>query len=114
MPVLESTRYVSLGPIDRIPRREGRTFDVDGEHVAVFRGSCGEVFATQARCPHRGGPLADGFVGAGKVVCPLHSFTFDLESGASVGQGCPSLRTYDVAVGAGGDVRIALPGQAEE
>ena len=114
MPVLESTRFVSLGPIDRIPRREGRTFDVGGQHVAVFRGPCEEVFATQARCPHRGGPLADGFVGAGKVVCPLHAFSFDLATGAAVANGCPGLRTYDVTVDAAGEVTLALPGQAEE
>ena len=51
---------VNLGPVDEIPLGEGRTFDVDGEQVAVFRLRDGSVCAVGAVCPHRGGPLADG------------------------------------------------------
>ncbi len=45
-----------LGPLDRIPLGEARVFRVEGRDVAVFRCRSGEVFATSAECPHRGGP----------------------------------------------------------
>ena len=32
-----TARTVNLGPVDRIPVGEGRTFDVDGLELAVFR-----------------------------------------------------------------------------
>jgi nitrite reductase (NADH) small subunit len=57
--------------------------------MAIFHLRSGEVFATQAVCPHRGGPLADGLVGAGTVICPLHSWKFDLKSGEPLLGSCP-------------------------
>lgn len=87
-----------LGPLSAIPLGEGRTFEVAGATVAVFRARSGEVFATQASCPHRGGPLADGMVGGGLVACPLHAFKFELSTGRAVGHDCGSLRTYPVEV----------------
>lgn len=71
----------SLGRSDDLPLGLGRTFRVNGEEVAVFRQRDGRVFAVQNRCPHRGGPLADGIVGGGKVICPLHAHKFDLCDG---------------------------------
>jgi nitrite reductase (NADH) small subunit len=84
-----------LGPLSSIPLGEGRSFKVRGECLAVFRTRTGEIFAAQASCPHRGGPLADGILGGTKLVCPLHSWTFDLRSGeALVGES--GLKTYPV------------------
>ncbi len=87
-----------LGPIDLVALGEGRTFDVDGERIAVFRTRDGQVFATQADCPHRGGPLADGIVGAASVICPLHARRFDLASGACRGDDCAPLKTYPIEI----------------
>ena len=38
-------------------------------------------FATQRRCPHRKNDLADGIVARGHLICPLHGFRFDTETG---------------------------------
>jgi nitrite reductase (NADH) small subunit len=82
-------------PLSSIPLGEGRSFKVLGECVAVFRTRNGELFAAQATCPHRGGPLADGILGSAKLICPLHSWTFDLRNGeALVGES--GLKTYSV------------------
>src|SRR5687768_5756681 len=91
-------RVVSAGPVERIPLGEGRNVEVDGEEIAVFRTRAGEVYAVQATCPHRGGPLADGIVGGKRVVCPLHAYAFDLASGEPAREGCPALRTYPVSL----------------
>ena len=88
------TGRFDLGPVERIPPGEGQTFVVGGRQIAVFRTRDDEVFATQARCPHKSGLLADGVMGDGKVICPLHSYKFDLATGTPLGNSCGSLRTY--------------------
>jgi nitrite reductase (NADH) small subunit len=90
----DATGRFDLGPVERIPPGEGQTFVVGGRQIAVFRTREDEVFATQARCPHKAGLLADGVMGDGKVICPLHSYKFDLATGTPLGNGCTSLRTY--------------------
>ncbi|HET6149649.1 MAG TPA: Rieske (2Fe-2S) protein [Polyangia bacterium] len=97
-----------LGPTAQIPPGEGRNFDVAGRRVAVFRTRDGRVFATQAACPHRGGPLADGLVGDGVVVCPLHEWRFDLASGETLNGTCP-LEVYDLTVDPVGNLTLELP-----
>lgn len=100
---------INLGPLHRIPRGEGRAFEVSGRQIAVFRARDDEIYATEALCPHRQGPLADGFVGRGRVVCPLHAFHFELATGAAVGNTCRSLEKYEVRVDAAGDVLLRDP-----
>ena len=41
----------------------------------------GELSALDNWCPHRGAPLAEGWVEGGSVVCPWHSWTFSLKTG---------------------------------
>ena len=72
---------VTVASVSSIPPGEGRTFEVGALRIAVFHTRQGEVFAAQAHCPHRGGPLADGILGGRTLVCPLHSLIFDLETG---------------------------------
>jgi len=41
-----------------------------------------QLFACAQKCPHAGGPLADGYVDAlGNIVCPLHRYRFDPHNG---------------------------------
>jgi nitrite reductase (NADH) small subunit len=86
---------VDLGPVDFIPLGEGRAYVVAGRTIAVFRQRDGRLFAADNKCPHRGGPLADGIAGAGKVICPLHAWKFDLATGRCLGEEV-RIRTYPV------------------
>jgi nitrite reductase (NADH) small subunit len=103
-----STDIHRLGPISAIPPGEGRNFRIDDTQIAVFRTRAGQLFATQATCPHRGAPLADGLVGGGRIVCPFHSYAFELESGEPVMNACPALKTYQVWADEAGDVFAVL------
>ncbi len=51
---------LKICPLSEIPPGEGRSFVAGGEKIAVFCTRGGKVYAVQAECPHRGGPLADG------------------------------------------------------
>lgn len=88
-------RTVDLGTVDFIPLGEGRAYTVASRTIAVFRQRDGRLFATNNHCPHRSGPLADGIVGAGTVICPLHAWKFDLATGRCLGEEV-TLRTYPV------------------
>jgi len=107
--VLESVRETCLGLVESLPVAEGRTFVVEGERIAVFRGRDGSVYAVQAQCPHQGGPLAEGVTGGCTVTCPLHSWKFDLASGACLNDPEHRLRTYPVRL-AEGLVYVSLDG----
>ena len=100
---------VTLGPIAAIPEGEGRSFQVGPDQIAVFRGRDGGVFATQAECPHKRGPLADGLLGAGTLICPLHSLKFDLSTGRAENSDC-TLRTYRARVSEAGQIMVDLRG----
>ena len=98
---------ITLGPVAAIPEGEGRTFEVDGRRLAVFRARDGALFATQADCPHRQGPLADGLLGSGTLICPLHSLKFDLTTGKALNGDC-SLQVYPLHLGNNGQLVVDL------
>ncbi len=101
------TEHVA-GHISAIPSNEGRMLRVGGHLVAVFHLRDGEVRAVQPWCPHRRGPLVDGLIGAGTVVCPLHGRTFDLATGDAV-SGEVGIATYPARVAADGAIFVELP-----
>jgi nitrite reductase (NADH) small subunit len=105
---LEDLEVFDLGPAERIPPGEGKTFHVAGRAVAVFRTRSGALHATQAACPHRQGPLADGLLDEQRVICPLHSFKFDLSTGAAAGNDCGALTVYSVKLGPRGQILLDL------
>jgi nitrite reductase (NADH) small subunit len=98
---------VTLEHVDAIPIGEGRAFAIGERRIAVFRNREGELFATQASCPHRGGPLFDGLVGGCTVICPLHGMRFDLTTGRSVYPKL-ALKIYPVRVDDQGRVLVEL------
>ena len=76
-------KWVRIAYCKDIPLREGRAVRVNGREIAIF--NLGDRFvAMDNRCPHRGGPLADGIVSGTTVVCPLHAWKFSVETGAGV------------------------------
>lgn len=94
--VTETVCDVSLGPVDLVPAGEGRSFHVGLLRVAVFRQRDGALYAVQAECPHQKGPLAEGLAGGGTVICPMHSWKFDLASGACLNDPAHRLQTYPI------------------
>lgn len=40
-----------------------------------------KVFALGARCPHAGGDLTQGWCKEGKLICPIHRYSYSLETG---------------------------------
>lgn len=72
--------WIRITRAENIPLREGRAVQLGGEEIAIFNLG-GRFLAVGNRCPHRGGPLADGIVSGDSVVCPLHSWKVCLHTG---------------------------------
>ena len=52
-------------------------------------------------CPHEGGPLGEGSIEDGRVVCPWHGYAFDVHTGEA--QDAPELtaQVFEAKVEAG-------------
>ncbi|WP_230532769.1 DUF2231 domain-containing protein [Microvirga roseola] len=62
----------------------------------------GRIFAMGARCSHMGGPLDEGWLLKGGLVCPWHGSRYDLETGQPLdGPSTCSQPRYDVRLRAG-------------
>ena len=72
--------WIRVTAAENIPPREGRVVQLGFVEVALFN-TGGRFLAVENRCPHLGGPLADGIVGGETVTCPLHNWRICLESG---------------------------------
>jgi nitrite reductase/ring-hydroxylating ferredoxin subunit/uncharacterized membrane protein len=60
---------------------EKRKVEVNGAAIMLARWH-GDVYALANTCVHRGGPLDEGELVDGCVVCPLHSSTYRLKDGS--------------------------------
>ena len=70
----------ALVPLERPPGRTQWAFSHAGRVFRGVRGS-GDLVVTDGACPHNGGPLADGLVRDGVVICPWHWYSYELATG---------------------------------
>ncbi|MFD1252634.1 Assimilatory nitrite reductase [NAD(P)H] small subunit [Devosia equisanguinis] len=92
------TDWIDIGDMHAVPARGARCVNTPNGKIAVFRTADNQVFAMDNRCPHKGGPLAEGIVHGASVTCPLHNWVFDLATGEAQGADEGKVRTYPVQV----------------
>lgn len=94
--------FVPVLDVSALPEGKGETVLLNGRRIALFNVG-GEFFALDDDCPHRGGPLAPGWldVAGCKVACPLHGWEFDLRTGACLTVPARPVRAHPVRVAAG-------------
>jgi nitrite reductase (NADH) small subunit len=60
----------------------GKVIEAEAGGVAVCLANVnGELAALDNWCPHRRGPLGQGWLEGEAVVCPWHSWTFNVKTG---------------------------------
>ncbi|MBO0905552.1 nitrite reductase small subunit NirD [Jiella sonneratiae] len=87
-----------IGLLTDIPRRGARCVTSPFGRIAVFRTADDEIFATEDRCPHRGGPLSQGIVHDASVTCPLHNAVIELATGFMQGPEGGRVRVFATRV----------------
>ena len=70
---------------------------VGGQPVALFNVE-GTFHALAGRCPHRGGPLGQGYLDGSRVSCPWHNSTFEVTTGENVVSADLVVARYEVKV----------------
>lgn len=64
--------------------------------IVVFRVE-GALYAIDARCPHVGAPMDEGFLEGTVLTCPFHGARFDIATGQTInGPAYSELETLDV------------------
>lgn len=94
--VLTEDGFTQVALVDDIPVGSSRQVVVDGHPVAIFHIRDGDWIAAYGICPHRGGPIVDSIYGDGRLVCPLHGYSFDIETGACDNPTVGQLKMYTI------------------
>jgi 3-phenylpropionate/trans-cinnamate dioxygenase ferredoxin subunit len=76
-------RFIKVASSAEIVPGEKLVADVDGELVVVVNLE-GSFFAIDDICTHDGGPLGEGTLEDGQIVCPRHGAHFDVRTGAAL------------------------------
>jgi len=59
-----------------------KEFAVAGRPLCVANVD-GTICVLDGTCPHEGGPLGEGSIEGGKIVCPWHAYAFDPRTGGN-------------------------------
>ena len=102
--------FVRVIAVSDLPPGEATEVTVGAEAVALFNVG-GTFHALSNRCPHRGGPLGQGFVDGSEVSCPWHNWTFDVSTGRNTTNGDMRVPRHEVKV-VDGQVLVRLAGAA--
>ena len=100
------SNFVKVASANDLKPGENKVVNVNGTEVALFNVE-GEFFAITNTCPHRGGPLGEGYLEGDAVTCPWHGWRFNVKTGVSPVIPTSKVPTYEVKV-EGGDVFVAL------
>jgi nitrite reductase (NADH) small subunit len=99
--------FVKVAEVKDFAVRRSKRVVVDDVNVAIFAVD-GTYHAVRNECPHQHfSALHDGILNGTQLTCPMHGWTFDLQSGqATIGGG--RLKRYAVKV-VGNDILIEAP-----
>ena len=72
--------WTKVAALSDVPEGGSFVSEAAGKPIALFKAE-GQVYAIDNRCPHRGGPLGEGFLEGKIITCPWHAWQFDVSSG---------------------------------
>lgn len=76
-------KFIKVLKTEDLPIGKSAIVLVGGQEIAVFNYK-NEYYAIANKCPHKGGPLGEGRVQEGIVICPNHEWRFELKTGNSM------------------------------
>lgn len=75
------SHYIEIMGVDELSDGEMREVEVDGHQTLVLK-VAGQVYITDARCPHMHAHLGKGTLDGTTLTCPLHGSQFDVRDGS--------------------------------
>jgi sulfoxide reductase heme-binding subunit YedZ len=100
----DAAPWVDVCAVSDVPVSRAVIACLSGERVAVFRHG-NRLSAVSNVCQHQNGPLGEGRIVNGCIVCPWHGYEYLPESGASPPPFTEKVPTFSVRV-AGGRVLV--------
>ncbi len=89
--------FVAVAQVDDLPEGRGKEVRVGETLIALFRVG-DRVYAIDAICPHRGGPLAEGPLEGTVVTCPWHAWQFDVATGQNLRNPASRVTCHEVRI----------------
>jgi nitrite reductase (NADH) small subunit len=83
--------------VSDLPEESKKILEINGFEIALFHLNR-KIHAISNICPHNGGSLGEGFVVGETVVCPLHSWKFNLVTGKSSNQTAYCIEIFPVEI----------------
>jgi nitrite reductase (NADH) small subunit len=83
-----------------------REFTANGRALCVANLD-GAICVLTGVCPHEEGPLGEGTIENGRVVCPWHGYAFDLRTGEAEGEPSLKAEVFEAKV-EDGELRVKL------
>ncbi len=71
-------------PLSELPPGRKKAVKIGETEILLIHTAESTLHAVEAKCPHAGGPLEQGAVCNGRLICPWHTGTFELATGALV------------------------------
>lgn len=72
-------------------------FTVDGRAICVANVG-GNIAVLNGVCPHEEGPLGEGSIEDGRVVCPWHGYSYDPKTGLSPEDSSLKVEVYESVI----------------
>src|SRR5436305_10389671 len=100
-------QFVRLAAKSEAPAQdEAKEFTLGDKTICVANVD-GKLRAMDNVCLHRGGPLGQGVIDEGKLVCPWHGWAFDPATGEALHNRAAKVPIYPIKI-ENGDVLIEL------
>ena len=96
--------FVKAGSLAALKPNEAMEAVLNGRPYAICNAG-GEIHALDGNCPHRGGPVGQGAINEGRIVCPWHAWEFDCATGANDYDPRIKLKKYPVRID-GNDILV--------
>ena len=101
------SEFVRICPASQLPASgQVAEFTIQGRPLCVANVG-GQIAVLDGTCPHEGGPLGEGTVADGRIVCPWHSYGFDVKTGVSDQDPDLKAQVFESAI-ADGELRAKL------
>ncbi len=101
---------IRIGSEKDLPR-EGEVCEMADGRLCVVRLG-GQITVMDGVCPHDEGPLGQGMVENGRVVCPYHGWAFDVKTGEALHNPGARVRIFESVVRAG-ELLVRPPDRTE-
>jgi nitrite reductase (NADH) small subunit len=99
--------FVKVATLAEVPENSVIEVSVGNDCYAICN-AAGSISALSGVCLHQGGPLGQGNVEDGRLICPWHAWEYDCRTGANIDDPSTSVPVYPVKV-EGSDILIQVP-----